>query len=75
MTNEKFEKFAYIGRKPCGCVVGVATDNSDQSTALHVYEFIQDGLTVSRISWAEYLEIAQEDTFMDCPHGQLRLAL
>jgi hypothetical protein len=68
-------KFAYIGRKSCGCVMGVATDNGDNATALHVYEFIQDGLTVDRVPWAKYREIAQEDTFMNCPHGQLGMKL
>jgi hypothetical protein len=68
-------KFAYIGRKPCGCVVAVATDNSDQETAKAVHEFIVDSLTINRVSWPEYRKIAAEDTFMNCPHGQLSLAL
>lgn len=69
------DKFAYIGRKPCGCVVAVATDDGDVRTATHVYGFIVDGLTVDHVSWSEYREIAQEDTFMNCPHGQLSLVL
>ena len=69
------EKFAYIGRKPCGCAVGIITDNGDQSTARQVSQFIRDGLTITRVSWPEYRKIALEDTFMNCPHGQLKLAL
>lgn len=67
------DRFVYVGRKPCGCVVGIATDNRNRMTAEMVREFIQDGLTVTREPWSEYERIAEEETFMACPHGQMRL--
>jgi len=68
--------FVYIARKPlCGCIVGVATDNRDRHTGDIVGEFIADGLIVERIDWQTYAELAQGDTFMNCPHGQIPLPL
>jgi len=69
------DKFVYVGRTPCGCAVGVATDLGDEFTAEAVAEFIEDGLIINRVSWAEYERIAEEETFMNCPHGQLTLPL
>lgn len=68
-------KFAYVGRKPCGCAVGVVTDLGDEYTANAVADFIASGLTVNRVSWSTYQQIAAEETFMNCPHGQLVLPL
>ena len=67
--------FVYIGRSSCGCVVGLVTDNADIRTANHVADFIKDGLAVNRHSWTEYQEIAKEETFLACPHGQLALGI
>jgi len=44
----------YIGRAECGCVVAVAADMMDDSTAIRrtvecLAEFIKDGLTIERI--------------------------
>lgn len=69
------ERFVYIGRKKCGCAVGVVTDLGDARTANAVAGFIKDGLTVNCISWSIYREIAEEETFMACPHGQMALPL
>ena len=69
------ERFVYVGRKPCGCAVGIVTDLGDDSTANAVAEFIRDGLTVNRVDWSVYRQIAAEKTFMACPHGQLALPL
>jgi len=71
-------KFAYVGRKPCGCAVGVVTDLRDKRTANAVAGLIADGLIVNRVSWIAYYQIAAEETFMACPHGpqgQLALSL
>ena len=68
-------KHAYIGRKPCGCCVEVVTDNSDAETGKVVGNMIADGLTVERVTWPRYREIAREPTFMNCPHGQLPLPI
>ena len=68
--------FVYVGRKrQCGCVVGIITDLGDKHTAGGVADFITDGLTINRIPWSEYRQIAEEETFMACPHGQLTLSL
>ena len=67
--------FVYIARDPCGCVFGVVTDYQDAQTGKVVANFIGSGGTVQRHSWAEYKEIAKEETFLDCPHGQLRMAI
>ena len=68
--------FVYIARKPlCGCIVGVATDNRDRRTGDAVGEFIADGLIVERTDWQTYVKLAHEDTFMNCPHGQMPLPL
>ena len=69
------DKSAYIGRKPCGCVMGVVTDLGNRFTAETVASFIKDGLVVNHISWDKYREVAREPTFMECSHGQLPLAL
>jgi len=69
------DKFVYIGRKSCNCAVAVTMDNGDAFTARHVAGFIMDGLTVEHVPWSEYRKIAAEGTFMNCPHGQLRMAL
>ena len=70
------KSFVYIARKPlCGCILGVATDNRDRHTGDAVGEFIADGLIVERIDWQTYAELAQGDTFMNCPHGQMSLGL
>ena len=69
------EKFVYVGHKHCGCVVGVITDLGDAWTANAVAGFIKDGLTVNRVSWSTYRQIAEGETFMNCPHGQLALSL
>ena len=69
------EKFVYVGRKPCGCVAGIATDYGDKGTARSVADFITSGLRVTCVPWSQYLVIAKEETFLTCPHGQLRLQL
>lgn len=69
------DRFVYVGRTRCGCAVGVITDNGDEYTANGVAEFIKDGLTVNRAAWSVYEQIAEEKTFMACPHGQLALPL
>jgi len=66
---------AYIGRRECGCVMAVASDTGDAE----MYDFLaretRAGLNFTRVTWAEYQEIADEKTFMACNHGQLRLSL
>ena len=69
------KRYCYIARKLCGCCVGVTTDSSSDETAHRVAEFIRDGLTVEHVDWDTYERIAQEPTFMDCPHGQLPLVM
>lgn len=68
-------KFCYIGRRPCGCVMAITTDNRGKDTARAVAEMIENGATVNRHSWNEYKEISKEETFLACPHGQLTLTL
>lgn len=62
------DKYCYIARKVCGCVIGVCTDQRNKDTARSVAEFISGGLTVDRVVWARYREIAKEPTFFACPH-------
>lgn len=69
------KSWVYVARKDCGCIVGVATDNRDHTTGDHVRDFIADGLIVERIDWETYVKLAQADTFMNCPHGQISLSL
>jgi len=70
------EKFVYVGRKrQCRCAVGIITDLGDEYTANNVADFIASGLTVNRVSWPVYRQIAEEETFMACPHGQKKLPL
>ena len=66
-------RYVYIARTECGCCVGLC--DPDPALADHVAEFIRDGLTVDRVDWPTYKEISQGDTFMNCPHGQLRLPM
>lgn len=61
-------KFCYVARKSCGCVIGVCTDMKDRDTARNVAEFISGGLTVDRVAWTQYQVIAKEPTFFACPH-------
>ena len=62
-------EFVYVGRKSCGCVVGIASDYADKFTGRAVAEFITDGLTVERVSLEKYREeISNEPTFMKCQH-------
>lgn len=65
-------KFVYVARKqPCGCVLGLVTDDADKDTGRAVGEFIGWGMTVDRVSWRVYREeISNEPTFMDCPHRE-----
>ena len=69
------ERFVYVGRKRCGCAVGIVTDLGDSFTANAVAGFIREGLTINRVGWPAYQQIAAEETFMACQHGQLKLLL
>lgn len=46
------QEFAYIGRKPCGCIVAAVVDSPERrkDTAQKVAGFIADGLTVERVN-------------------------
>jgi hypothetical protein len=61
-------EFAYIGRKPCGCVVAMAVDDPDRKRKKHtgkmVGSWIADGLNIERVRCAD----ARLD--MTCPHGE-----
>jgi hypothetical protein len=72
MSNDKF---AYVARKPCGCVAGTVHDNRDRRTGEVVADFITEGWTVTRHSRAELMEIFKESTLFNCSHGQLELGL
>lgn len=50
------QAFAYIGKKPCGCIVAAVVDLAErkETTAQHVAEMIADGLTVERVT-CEYV--------------------
>ena len=73
MSDEK-PTHVYVARKDCGCVIGLVTDMRDKRTGKHVAEFIADGLVVTREDWRTYRNtISKEETFMNCPHGQLSL--
>ncbi len=66
----------YIGRTSCGCCVALRSDTGDAATAKSVAEFIEEGLTVNRVSWINYTEgVSQEEGFMDCKHGRDQLEL
>lgn len=67
----------YIARRqPCNCCLGVVTDMADEMTAEGVAGFIKDGMVIERVNWKIYKEnISKEETFMECPHGQLRMGI
>lgn len=69
------DKFAYVGRKSCGCVVGTVHDGCDAFTGIAVCDLISGGCTVTRHSQEELAEIFKEPTLFNCPHGQLGLGL
>lgn len=64
------DQFVYIGRSQCGCVYIACLDHADQRTANAVAEVIAGGGSVERLTWAEYQEVMNEPTFMNCPHEQ-----
>lgn len=43
------EGFAYVGKRPCGCVRAVTVDAADKLTAKDVSDFIRRGLAVERV--------------------------
>ncbi len=62
------DPMVYIGRKRCGCVVGMVVDIPGDDlvnyVADSVAEFIRDGLAVERVT----LEVARESfALCDCP--------
>jgi len=76
MPIETKPTHVYVGRKDCGCCVGLITDRRDKDTGDSVSEFIADGLTVDRVDWRTYTEkISKEPTFMNCPHGQIAMPI
>lgn len=62
-------EFAYIGRKPCGCVVAMMVDDPDRKhkkrTGKEVGSWIADGLNIERVSCVD----ARLD--WDCQHPSL----
>jgi hypothetical protein len=61
----------YVARKVCGCCVGICNDYGDKATGKMVAEFIAEGLTVTNVTWQEYVErVSNEPTFMKCSHGE-----
>ncbi len=50
-------EFAYIGRKPCGCVVAMAVDDPDRKhkkwTGKEVGSWIAAGLNIERVRFAD----------------------
>jgi hypothetical protein len=48
------EGFAYAGKKSCGCIVTMRIDHGDSRTAKDVAKMIRDGLTVERMSIADW---------------------
>ena len=66
---------AWIGRKECGCCMAVATDIADADMFQFLADETKRGLTFERVTWEEYMEVSEEETFMSCKHGQLRLAI
>lgn len=69
-------EFVYIAREPlCNCVFGVVTDYQDADTGYAVASFITSGGIIQRHNWAEYQQISEEETFLNCPHGQMKMNL
>lgn len=59
----------YIGRKGCGCIRSAALDMRNKATGKRVGEMIADGLTVDRVSDAEFIALGGINAvFADCPH-------
>jgi hypothetical protein len=52
---------AYIGKKPCGCVVACVVDMPDhkKSTADDVAEFIKEGYVVQHIAIGSGIQMAK----------------
>jgi hypothetical protein len=69
------DRHAWIGRKPCGCCMAVRTDENDADTYQTLVEWNRSGLVTERVTWGRYREIANEETFMKCSHGQLKLPI
>lgn len=63
---------AYIGRKPCGCVMAVASDTGEASMFQFLADAVEGGLKFEHVTWDRYHEVCNEPTFMACNHGQLK---
>lgn len=71
MKESQRPTHVYVGRKKCGCCIGVITDFEDKGTGKAVAEFIGDGLNVNRVDFEVYRnEVCKEEAFMSCPHKQ-----
>jgi len=66
----------YVARDRCGCCVGLRLDKGDTfSIARDVAEFIRAGYRVERVDWSTCIDVRNEPTFLNCPHGQLSLPI
>lgn len=68
-------EYEWIGRKPCNCCVALMGDDDSEKMYLELAEWKREGLNVTRISRDELKQVFNEDGFMNCPHGQLKLQL
>ncbi len=64
--------YIYVAYKPCGCMVGAATDCGDKDTADYVGGFIKSGYTVQRINLEDYRKSGGP---MGCKCGSRQLSL
>ena len=58
------ESMAYIGRRPCGCIVFAIMDNPEhrKDVARELGKAIREGLTVERVA----AEVVRQSTFGCC---------
>ena len=63
------ERFAYVARRPCGCMIAAAVDDPKyaKDNAKEISRWIRDGLTIERVS----VERVRAE-FKSCPHGTVK---
>jgi len=62
------DNMSYLGVKRCGCAVAVVFDNPEHAKDVRetVAEFMQDGLTIERVS----RDVAVDRLSRDCSHRE-----
>lgn len=58
-------EYCYVGRKPCGCVVGMFIDGGDVKNTMRWFkDFLEEGLTIDRLT----IDAAATAYWIKCTH-------